>query len=376
MSEREEEKRARRFVTMDGLRGVAAIGVMLCHLTTDHSGSLLPSGPFAVDVFFCLSGFVIAHGYVDRLDSGLGIAAFARARLIRLYPMYLLGLLIGIVGYLVTVSAGDADNPAAVVALAAINGLFLIPTFQPLAIGLAAGQLSRMLFPFNGLAWSLFNELLCNTLFAVFRPRGWRLAATIGVALAALVVAVLMAQGSAGWGQLNWWEGPPRAFFGFYSGVALHDLWRAGRLNFGLRKCWLPLVAVGTAMFTPDGVFPFLVLALVVSPLCVALCVEEPDSQWTQRLFKRLGALSYPLYAVHLPVLELLRLSYNELIGAPASSTAPMPVNVLFAAVATAFSAILAERVDAPARRWLANRWRASSEAVGEVCGYATGTGL
>ena len=78
------------------MRGVAAVLVVLFHF-----GALAPalstSGYLAVDFFFALSGFVIARTYDVRLAAGLGVAAFIERRLIRLYPLYLIGLLLGLV---------------------------------------------------------------------------------------------------------------------------------------------------------------------------------------------------------------------------------------------------------------------------------------
>jgi peptidoglycan/LPS O-acetylase OafA/YrhL len=50
----------RKYETLDALRGVAAILVVLFH--TSHAiGVVVPNGYLAVDMFFVLSGFVIAH---------------------------------------------------------------------------------------------------------------------------------------------------------------------------------------------------------------------------------------------------------------------------------------------------------------------------
>ena len=355
-----DERKVRRFATMDGLRGVAAIGVMLYHYTYRRHGGGLSGGPFAVDVFFCLSGFVIAFAYGERLDGGLGFAAFARARLTRLYPMYALGLLLGLVNY----AAGGAVNAPGLVALAFVSGALMLPTFAPFAIGFGAESTNAVLFPFNPPAWSLSDELLCNALFAFFRPRGWRLAATLAVALAAFIATGWVAGAPAGWGRDNWWAGPPRALFSFYAGVALCDLWRAGRLDFPLKAPWLPLAAVAIAMFCPTRPAWFLPLAVLLGPASVALAIEAPASAATRRVFDRLGALSYPLYAIHVPALGLMRLGYNALAGAPAEAVPPMAVHLGFAGAVIAFSLWLAARIDAPARRWLQKPSRDASPSV------------
>ena len=76
-----------RFVSLDGLRGIAAIAVMLFHVSLGY----MPGGSLAVDFFFCLSGFVIALAFGKRFANGLSFRAFAKARFARLYPMMFIG---------------------------------------------------------------------------------------------------------------------------------------------------------------------------------------------------------------------------------------------------------------------------------------------
>ena len=83
--------------TLDGMRGVAALAVVLLHgagLTWVH----MPGGYLAVDLFLVLSGLVIARAYRSRM-SQLGTVGFLQIRLVRLYPLYLLGLLLGITAF-------------------------------------------------------------------------------------------------------------------------------------------------------------------------------------------------------------------------------------------------------------------------------------
>src|SRR5215472_14507248 len=83
-----------RLPCLDGLRGIAAIGVMLFHFNT----FFLPQArlPFvgraylAVDLFFLLSGFVMAHVYGRLLARNWRAHwwEFARARCARIYPLF------------------------------------------------------------------------------------------------------------------------------------------------------------------------------------------------------------------------------------------------------------------------------------------------
>src|ERR1700684_2462821 len=82
-----------RYDALDGLRGVAAIAVMFSHFTQE---SVFKNAYVAVDLFFMLSGFVIAHSYGTRLLAGMTAVEYIKRRIIRLYPMLLLSLLIGL----------------------------------------------------------------------------------------------------------------------------------------------------------------------------------------------------------------------------------------------------------------------------------------
>jgi peptidoglycan/LPS O-acetylase OafA/YrhL len=86
--------RGHRFATLDYLRGVAALAIVLLHFRYGLGVKLLPYGYLAVDFFFVLSGFVLAHAYEERLLAGMTPADFMRARLIRLYPLYAIGTVI------------------------------------------------------------------------------------------------------------------------------------------------------------------------------------------------------------------------------------------------------------------------------------------
>jgi peptidoglycan/LPS O-acetylase OafA/YrhL len=88
----------RRIPSLDGLRGVAAIAVMFFHfniffLPQARLYDLVPSvgrAYLAVDLFFLLSGFVMAHVYGRLLASNLRAhwLDFARARFARIYPTF------------------------------------------------------------------------------------------------------------------------------------------------------------------------------------------------------------------------------------------------------------------------------------------------
>src|SRR6478735_706593 len=73
------------FEILDGLRGVAALAVVIFHFMewvyTDPSRNFIGHGFLAVDFFFCLSGFVIGYAYDNRIGK-MGVGMFFKLRLI------------------------------------------------------------------------------------------------------------------------------------------------------------------------------------------------------------------------------------------------------------------------------------------------------
>ena len=90
---------------LDGLRGVAALVVILYHIFEGYAfasnGTIdtLNHGYLAVDFFFILSGFVIGYAYDDRWGKGLTMKNFFKRRLIRLHPMVIMGAVLGAITF-------------------------------------------------------------------------------------------------------------------------------------------------------------------------------------------------------------------------------------------------------------------------------------
>ena len=71
---------------LDGLRGIAALLVIVYHVFECFDWTPVPHGYLAVDFFFVLSGFVIGYAYDSRWNEGLTVGQFFKRRLIRLHP--------------------------------------------------------------------------------------------------------------------------------------------------------------------------------------------------------------------------------------------------------------------------------------------------
>ena len=75
-----------RFEMLEGIRGLAALGVVLAHL------GIVAIGHFSVMVFFVISGYCITASANQCMRRGVGFADFMRRRIRRIYPPYLFAL--------------------------------------------------------------------------------------------------------------------------------------------------------------------------------------------------------------------------------------------------------------------------------------------
>jgi peptidoglycan/LPS O-acetylase OafA/YrhL len=288
-----------RFVALDGLRGIAAGAVVLYHLgTATGLPWLAPRGYLAVDFFFVLSGFVIAHAYGERLRTAcLSPMQFLRVRLRRLWPTAVVGTLIGVAVVLLT-PAGLSVRTQHGFALAMALNLMMLPNVVP---GLA-------MFPANPPHWSLWYEIVANYAYAVIAPWLGGLALVALVLIAAVRDSVVMAHvGSGGHADVS------RVAVSFFVGVLVYRVWNRGhrpRLNALILVATL-IVALAWPAMPPGRALIDAILTLCVFPLVVWTGASVCVTGRAQRLAIVSGRLSYPLYAVHYPfilcVLWLIR---------------------------------------------------------------------
>ena len=206
--------RAKRFSTLEGMRGMAAICVVLMHSPGLFGLASPRSAYLAVDFFFVLSGFIIAHVYEARLDQGLSAKAFIRARIVRLYPLYVVGMISGVV----------------IAAASLLRHSDLLWSYTQPLVSVPFGLLmlpspaSNMLFHWMLPAWSLLLELIVNIAFSVawLRSQIALLALMTVSAVGLVVAATIMGTLDLGWDKASAAIGLARVFFSFPLGVVLY----------------------------------------------------------------------------------------------------------------------------------------------------------
>ena len=297
---------ANRFDALDGIRGLAAIAVMVYHFTSHKSLGYLPGAWAAVDLFFILSGFVLAHSYIHKIQGGLSAWRFAALRLIRLAPLYLIGTAIGALAMGLIWWQGEAGSLGAFTYWrGVVLGALMVPNFDLSEWPSGAGFQGGVLFPLNPPAWSLFFELFVNACFFAFIAWGlrirWPLAVLMMVGLAWLEHH--LHEVNPGWGRWNFACGFPRVIAEFTLGAVLyHHRHRVPRVHWALAAlltaCLFALFFMGDRTATMLEVF-------VLAPI-VLLCNARLElGGVAQRACHWLGELSYPLYITHMPVFFL-----------------------------------------------------------------------
>jgi peptidoglycan/LPS O-acetylase OafA/YrhL len=345
----------RRYVTLDALRGVAALAVVVFHIPEMFGLPHQESSSLAVDLFFILSGFVIEHAYGDQLRREMSFAKFIKVRMIRLYPLYIVGLVAYVLFFIArpNVTAGRVI-PAAFLAL------FYVPT--PPAISFEP----QFLFPVNPVSWSLFCELLVNILYALYIVR-WSVRSLfwLTIVFAVMLFAEKVLQENID--TLGPWsiliEGTARALFSFFAGVLLYRL-APHRFFAGSALAILILIGIFRLNFDKHWQHAYeLLIILIGFPLLVLFASRTRPAAWLAKIYDTLGTISYPTYVIHMPIVLWTSALYPRLFGKGLATIAPWGGFALISLIA--FVAYLLDRLyDQPVRRWLRHRRTPGSQLV------------
>ncbi len=299
-------REARVFHTLDALRGIAAVGVVVFHMGALFAPLSIPGGYLAVDLFFMMSGVVLSHAYETRFRGGMGTLAFMRARAIRLYPLYLAGLLFGIAVTLASMRGHNIQNWDAISLMqVALPAFLFAPNFSAKPV--------NELFPLNIPCWSLFFEIVVNFLFVI----SWPLLNSRRLIAVCLLAAVALAVGIAHTGSVDQGSVPSgfaaglaRTIFGFSAGVLIaRRVGHAPRVENNLRVLAIVAVAALAIIGNPQGESRAMwdaACVLLVFPLVVYAGTLVDPRPRLRRIATFLGVTSYAIYVLHGPLSSVL----------------------------------------------------------------------
>lgn len=348
---------------LDGLRGTAAISVVIFHFQSvgnaDPDGLWPRHAYLAVDFFFCLSGYVIGYAYDDRRGH-MSVTAFMRARLIRLHPMVVAGLLLGLASYCLDPFSGSdpahpwmqpQSAPFWKIAANAVGGLTLLPTW-PLPNRFGA------FFSLNTPEWSLMWEYVASGAFALllWPMKRRRLIGLVALAAVALILSAYRLNGFGGfrWGEASY--GLIRLTFSFCMGLLLFRsrVLIKSRAAFGTLSLILILLFVGPhgQQWVHNWLYD-LAVTMIASPLLVAIGAGASASGPIGTLCDVCGRISYPIYMIHYSVVAVFaNYGWSHVMRAERQSwlIGALTLGLI------GFSYFVLVFYDEPVRKWL-SRW-------------------
>jgi peptidoglycan/LPS O-acetylase OafA/YrhL len=332
---------AQHIAGLDGLRGLGAFTVLFHHVgLIRHQGGWFSHAYPVGDFLFLLSGFVVGLAYEPSMAKGVSFGAFMQLRLGRLYPMILVGSLMGAaVGFFLDFHFS--------IWLALLAELIMVPFLVS----------SSEAYPLNNVQWTLFFELFANAVHVVAFPilSTWRLVGVVTLSALSLIVTVIHFHGiGVGFSLATFWGGFARVTFSYSAGLLVYRLYRVGRIP----VIRVPYVAVAGVLFAllampATSWLPDLLVVIGIFPVLLLLAVQAPaPSGLFLKLTLWAGAISYPLYAMHLSMLKAAALLDPTALSA--GFRAAFWILTMTAIVGAAWATEV--MYDGPVRRWLRRR--------------------
>lgn len=363
--------------SLTGLRFVASAWVVAFHLTlvllkhapagTVHIYPTVLNGSQGVDLFFIVSGYVLALNYTESMGRSWDLARTVRfwwLRLARVWPVYLVTLHL-VIACLVARSAFDPAAEWWFDPLSYVKQLFMVQLW-------AAPRIDGT--SWNDPSWSVSAEWLAYLLFPVFALVLWRLKwrakARVLLPLAFLVAApcgLIMHYTGTFYSDFSWL---PRILCQFLAGALIYAMVSrlvltklmcqiAGWLGTGLAVLivyfmielrdqeieWLPGAAVHVRiLFIP------LVAALAVGTTGLSRLLAVKPLVFG-------GKLSYSLYLVHLMIIDYVVWISAENSWIPATPSGMRWFVLGIVAACLALSYALWRFVEEPARKRMRAGW-------------------
>lgn len=371
-----------RYEILDGLRGVAAMIVVIYHLFEvyyeapifDHP---LGHGYLAVDFFFALSGFVIGYAYDDRWNR-MTTWDFFKRRLVRLHPMVIFGTLFGAALFYL---GGSPDFPLIMetpwwkVMLMAVLGCLMIPALTSWDIrGWAETN------PLDGPTWSLSWEYIANICYALFIRHFSKVTLAVFVVLSAYltldvtlnidIFGLLAERGNTAGSVMGGWclnpeqlyIGLSRLLYPFFSGLLISRIHKLITVKGGFYWCSLLIVVLlvmphwgGRTELWKNGAYEAFCI-LVMFPLVVSMGAgSRVTGKRSVALCKFMGDISYPLYLTHYPLVYMQMGWVSRHADAPWGTHVFFSVSLFFLSILLAYACL--KMYDEPVREWLKQRF-------------------
>lgn len=319
--------RTTRDTALDGVRGIAALCVVLSHVAAmswNPFSDRIEEGTFvgrmlwhlgapAVDIFFVLSGYVVTKAIVQRKPD---YTEFLLGRMVRLYPIAWIAVLAG----LLLRAGGLSAPPGASEALQALKGHLETSDILGFTTMLAPIPMANKV---NPPLWTLVVEMQAALVMPLLAWAAVRRPQLVAVGWAFLAAVIVPA--------LGWYY--PYFFTGFGLGAALVVLEpripRAPRPYAALAFFMVALLC----RHYLDTEEPSLRIPCALAAAGVVLMIRQGAARnvLESRPAAWLGSISYPLYAVHWPIMAAFCMTMGWYVGVTWAAVASIPVTMAVA---------------------------------------------
>lgn len=283
----------RKNEAINGFRFMAMCAIFLSHLYfgempfTHRFGWL---GPLGVDLFIILSGYCITLGYFDSTIHIDSIYKFMKRRLQRLYPIYFLGVILGVIYYC-------HYYPQFFAWWKLFSHLTMTQTLIPAGVGAA----------FNDALWTVATLFFCY----MFTPFFFSLSTKKLVILIAIgyILSIILDFIPLGWMANFLYRNPIIRIWDYAIGILFARFYLAGKFKIFIKLDYLIIAFLLFLSILSKWFFPkWLVLcySLNVGLFFFILSYESPivlNRFLRLKIMQKLGKISYAFYSIHCVIL-------------------------------------------------------------------------
>ena len=367
-----------RFYSLDVLRGIASLCVVLSHwplliLNFDkqsditskqlHTNSFLSFfylyGDYAVFLFFCISGFIFYYLYSESIsESKITFKKFSYLRLSRLYPLHFATLVLVVIGQLYYIKTSGSHFAFSFDLYHFFLNLFFV----------SAWTFDQTL-SFNGPVWSVSVEILLYILFFIacrFLPRKFLL-----YFIFALIGHFVIQKFNNTVGK-----GVESFFLGVCVFIIYDRIMSKGDVN--KTYLWIPII---TAVLCTSTVFFIMFIkpnytfllpgfiqktlahgfVFVLSPLIIlSLALYETRKNNFGQKMAFLGNISYSTYLLHFPLMLLTVIIMTELALSPLTYVYSVWLVVVYMLSLILISLFSYHYFEIPAQNYLRSKFKVS----------------
>ncbi|KDB09699.1 acyltransferase 3 [Burkholderia sp. lig30] len=283
-----------KFMKLEGLRGILCLSVAMGHYGVEnifHRVGLGLNFSYAVNVFFVISGFVLAHSNYYGSKS-VGLYEFSVKRFARLYPLHIASLLLAVAVYF---ASGREINW-----IIFAQNIFLVQN-----IGL-----NPNLYSFNFPSWSVSVEFWCSIIFfvvtRVFAARELFVITALLVGVASIFFMNIVRTYPPANVALGLNAGLLNGLVGFALGICVYHVTSIPICKRVLSGKWAGWFAcIGLVLFfvvdiSPRWSFTFYCFAALA--VAVAACRSTENGLLNARPILWLGKISFSIYLIHIPM--------------------------------------------------------------------------